>query len=847
MQIRSNMRFFPWLMLLPLLAFSPHARADALNPSCRAGDPFACLEGGPSLPGAQKACELGQPKGCMVSGGLLLNGKVAKPAQALVFFDKACAMGDAMGCYESGKLVTDPASKLVNYPRAFLVLYKSCRQGYGPACTVAGALHADGAGTPKDLTRAAMAFRNGCERKDPQGCMLLGRSLVQPVDAATAFQQGCLLGQAEGCTEVAAFAKKGVKPEAKLKPLLDPMVETEKALRNLPGGRNPVAFTEVDKCPKVSADPACAGGDLAVCQQRGDLQQNGGDGAAAYCMKRQACERGDGYACSQLGYAHEGGGLPSDPKLALGWYEKGCANGDPSACETSVRLVDVVEPTLTANQRATRKLQLRIQGCALEDAGDCSLVYKDLLTKIADPALAQRAWITLGRWCEKEKRDGPACTVVVDRRKAIVLERDCAAGQAVACREAAGLFPDPQRESALLGKACSLGDCESCVGRKTVEGVKLADAKASQVKASEVCPEECKAAPADVAEPKSCVYGVRAMTELGGAANEKKALGLAEEQCRRGYTCGLLAELYVVAEHLTPGDEKRIGAVLEKACVDKRPNTCQAQAELAQVKPAREQCAQGKVEGCLKLGDQLKLSNVELPQISLAWERACKLGSNLGCVRHWASLQTAMSRDSKAIQESHDKAARACEAGEQQICIELANHLKFRSGDPSAVAELKTVGEMVVTKLAGECDAGSAEACETAARFLQFKKELNGEARAKEFIRKACEKGASARCMEIAEASVRTKDFAGAAEFGGKACMFGSPAGCRLLTKHRSELVGNALVEADRALGLACGKKVVEACALAADSGVPIRIEAPAAPIPLTNGAAPTPLPLSKN
>jgi TPR repeat protein len=768
----------------------------------------------------------------MVAGGLMLEGN--RPAKALTFFDKACALGDPGGCYEAGKLLSDAKGKQVDYPRAFVVLYRSCRQGYGRACTVVGALHREGTGTAKDATRAAIAYRNGCERKDPDACVRLGGLLVKPVDAASAFRQACQLGRYDGCVQLELLSKKGVKPAPELKPLLDPMVETEKVLRALPGGRNPSPFVEVAACRKTALEPSCVSGDLAVCQQAADLQENGGDGAAAYCMRRTACERGDGFACEQLGAAHQGGGLASSPAVALGWYEKGCLGGSATSCASAERLIETVESTSTPNQRATRRLDLTVRGCALEDSGGCSLVYKGLLSKVADPTLAQRAWVTLGRWCEKEKRDGPACTVIADRRKAIVLEHGCQTGSAVACREAAGLFPDPLRESALLGKACAMGDCESCIGRKTVEGVKLADARASQQQAAKVCPAECRAAAANGAEPRACSLGVRAMTELGGPDNERKAIGFAEEQCKRGFTCGQLAELFVVAEHLTPADEKRMGAVLDRACADGKPETCQARAELANVKPARELCSRGELDGCLKLGELLKLSNVELPQISMAWERACKLGSNLGCVRHWASLQTAMSRDSKAIEESHQKAASACDSGDLAICIELANHLKFRSKDPDAIKELKEVGERVVASLDAQCDLGDSVSCETAATFLQFKTELGGEARAKGFLRKACDHGATARCLDIAEEGSKDRNYPVATQYGGKACIAGSAAGCRLLVKHRLELTQELQMETDRALGVACGRRVTEACEIAADSGIPLRIESPAAPIPIS-------------
>ena len=88
--------------------------------------------------------------------------------------------------------------------------------------------------------------------------------------------------------------------------------------------------------------------------------------------------------------------------------------------------------------------------------------------------------------------------------------------------------------------------------------------------------------------------------------------------------------------------------------------------------------------------------------------------------------------------------------------------------------------------------------------------------------------------MEIAEQGAKSKDFASAAQYASKACLGGSSAGCRLLARHRGELTGALLVDADRALGLACGKKVADACALAADAGVPVRIESPVSPVPLT-------------
>ncbi len=804
------MRALPGVTLLLLIAFSPQSRADALNPSCKAGDPFSCLDGAPSMAGATRACTLGQPKGCMVAAGLLMSSKTPKPGEAITWFDKACTLGEPLGCYELGLLLTDVKGKRLDYPRAFVVLYRSCRQGYGPACTMVGALHADGLGTAKDATRAAMAFRNGCERKDPKACVLLGQLLVKPIDAASAFQQACQLKDADGCARLEALAKTGVKPTPKLAPLKDPMIEKEKTARSLPGGRNPVAFVEVKACKAV--EPACVSGDLAVCQVSADLQENGGDGAAAFCMKRQACDRGDGFACDQLGFAFEGGGLPTSPKTALAWYEKGCSRGSASSCASAVRLIDFVEATSTPNERATRKLDLWVKGCGLDDAGDCALVYTALLTRIPEADLVHRAWVTLGRWCEKDTRQGPACAAVDDRRKAIVLERECQAGKALSCSAAAALFSDLPRQLSLLGKACTLGDCDSCVARHGLDS-----SKANLLAAAQVCPAQCKTAAVDQPEPKACAAGLKALTDLGGVANERKALGFAEAHCKRGLSCAPLAEVWVMSEGLPAADDARIAALLERACADKKPGTCQAPTELAQIKPARALCKQGKVEGCLRLGEQLKASSVAQSQTTEAWTRACSLGSNLGCVRQWAATRADV---------PHQKASRACEAGEIDICIELANHLKFRPDDAVAIEELKAVGEKVTTTLGGQCDSGSAEACEAAANFLQFKKELNGEARAKEFIQKACDHGSAARCLELAEQDVKVKDFAGAAELGARACAAGSTAGCRLMSKHRSELSATVRVEADRALGVACGKKVAEACALATDAGVPMVIEA---------------------
>ena len=820
------------LILTALLAISPQAgAADALNRTCLDGDAFSCLEGTPTLAGATRACDLGQPRGCLLAADLLLAEKKAK--RALGFFEKACGFGDALGCYGAATVQTDGQGKLVNYPKAFVAVYRSCRQGYGPACTLAGRLHAEGLGTPADPVRAAMALRNGCERKDPRGCLLLGRILSKPQDAAAAFHQGCQLKAEAACAELEALRTRGVLAQSTLVPLLDPVLEREKALRNLPSGRNPVPYAEAD-CSKVTLSAACTSGDLAVCGLWADLNENGGDGPAAFCMQRQACERGDGHACEKLASAYEGGSLGNAPKVALGWYEKGCKGGSASACTNAARLIDAVDAKATENQRGTRKLELSVRGCALENAGDCALVYSALLGRVPDVALAQRAWITLGRYCEKAPRDGPVCAPVADRRAAIVLERECETGNAAACRDAAGLFADPLRATALLSKACTLGDCESCAGSKTAEGARLAGQTASLRQAARVCPVECKAALGEGPEPRACDLGVRVLTKLGGADNERKALALAEEQCRRGYSCDLLSELFVVSETITETDERRLGAVLARACEAGRPAACQAPIELAQIKPARLQCRQDKVEGCLKLGEQLTLSNVQLPQINDAWERGCKLGSNLACVRHWAALAVGPARDSKVVEESHRKASAACDGGDLQICIEIANHLKFRAADPEVLAELKFVAERVVNELGSRCDAGNGEACENAATFLQFKKDLNGAARARDFLHKACEHGQAARCVEIAEQRAREKAYVLAAQFGAKGCLAGSPTGCKLFVKHRSELAGQMLTEGDRALGIACAKKVRDACTLASQEGVPTVIETTVAPVPLS-------------
>lgn len=802
------MKIIPVLALGCVAAFSPQAWAQALSPDCKAGDPFACLEGEPTVASATRACALGQSRGCLVVAKL-------KPAEALTWFDKACTMGDAVGCYETGLRLTE--AKKPDTARAFVVLYLSCRQGHGPACTLAGTMHADGNGTAKDPQRAAMAFQNGCERRDPTACLLLGKRMTRPVDSATAYELGCRLKSTEACTQLDALTKQGVKPAARLAVLTDPLVEKERLLRSQPGGRNPVAFVEVARCQRETQEPACVNGDLAVCQRASELQQNGGDGAAAYCMKKQACDRGDGYACEQLGTAIEGSGLPAAAKVALGWFEKGCQRGSAAGCENAIRLIDFVEGAVTPNQRATRKLELRVKGCSYGDLGDCALVYTALASKIPDAALTQRAWVTLGRWCELEPRDGSTCSAVEARRKAFVMERECQAGTAASCRVASKLLPDPVRETALLSKACALGDCESCVAT-------------NEASAAKVCAAECKAALADKLEPKACSSAVIATAHVGG---EKKALLLAEEQCKRGFTCNAVGELWLATENLTEADDARLTALMQRACADKVQGTCAAPAELARVKPARAACKGGSLDDCMRWGDALKLAALASPQSADAWGRACKLGSNLGCVRQWAAL-TAAQKDPKAIEQAHLKASAACENGEIAICIELANQLKFRPQDPLAVEELKAVATKITDTLGAQCDEGVAESCETAANFLQFKKELDGEARARAFIVKACDHGAGGRCVELGEQRARVKDFAGAADFGARGCAAGSMVGCRMLVKHRLELTDAARVKADRSLGIACGKKIADACGLAADAGVATVVEAATKATPMT-------------
>ncbi len=816
-----GMKNLPSLTLAFVTAFSPQAWAGALNPGCMAGDPFACLEGEPTVPSATRACSLGQSRGCLVVAKL-------KPTEALTWVDKACKLGDPVGCYETGLRLVD--AKRPDTARAFVALYLSCRQGHGPACTLVGTMHADGKGTAKDPTRAAMAFRNGCERQDAPGCLLLGKMMTKPAESAAAFDLGCRLKSTEACTQLEALTRQGVKPSAKLAEIADPLVEAEKILRRQKGSRNPVAFVEVDRCPREAHELACVNGDLAVCQQAADLQQNGGDGAAAYCMKKQACERGDGHACEQLGTALVGSGLPTAARVALGWFEKGCQRGSAAGCEGAVRLVEFLERSSTPNQRATRELELRVKGCSYDDLGDCSLVYTALLSKIPDASLTQRAWITLGRWCEREPRNGSACSAVAARREAIVLERGCSGGNAASCRAAAELLPDPVRQSVLLSKACTLGDCEGCVTGMTVEGAKPAEIAARQTQAAKVCAAECQATPADTLEPRACVSAVKATAQLGGA---QKALLLAEGQCKRGFTCKAVGELWFANENLTAEDDARLTALMERACADKRPGTCAAISGLAQVKPARAACRDGSLDACLRWGESLNEAAVALPQTADAWGRACKLGSSLGCVREWAALSAAHN-DPKAVEQAHLKASAACENGEIAICIELANQLKFHSQEPLAVEELKAIAGKVTTSLGARCDEGDVEACEDAANFFQFKKELDGETRARGFIVKACDHGAGGRCVDLAEQRIRVKDYAGAADFGARGCAAGSTAGCRIVVKHRLELTDAARVKADRSLGIACGKKVADACGLAADVGVKTVVEAAAGPAPMT-------------
>lgn len=192
---------------------------------------------------------------------------------------------------------------------------KQCDAGNAGSCAALAAMHKSGTGVAKDWAKAASFGQKACDKDVIAGCRIVA---------------------------AAKLGGEGIDKDVK------------GALELL--------------------DKACKAGDGAGCVDLGVAQISAKDKKAAeqaqYSFRRACYGGGEADGCAWLGslYAEGKGGLNVNPKLAVGFLEKGCKDGSARACDS---LGDLVKTGKGTTKDAARAKELFAKACSGGHAPAC--------------------------------------------------------------------------------------------------------------------------------------------------------------------------------------------------------------------------------------------------------------------------------------------------------------------------------------------------------------------------------------------------------------------------------------------------------------------------------------------
>lgn len=249
------------------------------------------------------------------------DGKCTKPTRDVVY---TCSPTDASACE------------------------RQCNAGDGGSCLLRGQQVARKAKSNRDFALAAKFYRKACDLKEWRACADLGGLFygghgvtADKREAAKLFAVACDGGLASGCGALGRVFYLGDLGVS----------DHQKAVRFYAKG--------------------CKGGDHASCSDLGVLALGRGDETNATKLFKRACDGGSSYGCTNFGYMVEmGKSVPSDPKLAVELYKKGCEHADESC--GSLALMTHMGRGLRRNDDEAIKLYER--ACRRWDVTSCSVL-----------------------------------------------------------------------------------------------------------------------------------------------------------------------------------------------------------------------------------------------------------------------------------------------------------------------------------------------------------------------------------------------------------------------------------------------------------------------------------------
>lgn len=261
----------------------------------------------------QRQCSETRWTDCLYAAAMYLWGcGVAQSGdQAEALYQQACRFGSMLGCTMAGIRTKD-------FDRGIAVLERPCALGHLQACGYLG-VQLYNRGHEEDIPRAAELLERAC-RAGWELCGALAQVVSQwklePRYAATRalLEHACKEREWSACSGLAQSLDKGYLGT----------VDHERA-----------AALHTTTCYELQHMPSCNELGYMLALGRG-VEKDPRRGTALFY---RACHSQYAPACDSLGEATEKGWAgPASPENALPFYDRGCALGEPVACQNAKRL-----------------------------------------------------------------------------------------------------------------------------------------------------------------------------------------------------------------------------------------------------------------------------------------------------------------------------------------------------------------------------------------------------------------------------------------------------------------------------------------------------------------------------
>lgn len=387
------------------------------------------------------------------------------------------------GCGTSRGVTLPPDPTATQDSRALAAPERACSD----TASCREALLALRAVTPEsscEVRQRVEVARSACLVGVAEGCTELGRAELWGVRAESGsdlytarslFRRACEQGDGEGCARHAltTLLGQGVPRDE-----VAGLAELQEACDRYPGvacGIGAGGLAEDARQREVPlehevialfAQRGCDAGDGLSCRLLGDAFREGlgvsQDIEKAIGLYQRACEAGNGTACASEGLISlQSGGIPGAPR-ADDLFSRGCELGSPEACR--MRVLRTLQHRGSEEDEVTRRALFR-QACDRGAAVGCLALYDVLRHQPPEPGAPLQLPGLLKRACRLG--ESQACEFLEEVSR--MSQEKCSEGSASACGVLGGLLvssPALELESVegmqLLHRACREGDAVSC-------------------------------------------------------------------------------------------------------------------------------------------------------------------------------------------------------------------------------------------------------------------------------------------------------------------------------------------------------------------------------------------------